>query len=313
MKPPALDTDAADDGEREASGFEILRRFLQTEVSMSHVYQPLMIKTILEGGGTATRRQVAAAFLAADLSQLEYYEHVVSRYPVKTLRKHRMIEANRGVYRLDPRIGRMDDWQRAALVSECAARVADYVAERRSAIWAHRGRRREPVPGSLRWQVITRAMGRCEACGISSMEEALVVDHIVPRSRGGTNDRLNLQALCGPCNLQKSDRDSTDFHAAHEAARHRRDDCPACRSEGMPTERPNHLAKIIPTDHGLAVVPLRHGARYVDLTQSEINGLRELELVVAERSGGSGHRCRMVGRSAEDAGHLHLLITHGDD
>lgn len=40
----------------------------------------------------------------------------------------------------------------------------------------------------------------CRACGAS---EDLVIDHIHPRSRGGSNDLSNLQLLCGPCNGSK--------------------------------------------------------------------------------------------------------------
>lgn len=42
---------------------------------------------------------------------------------------------------------------------------------------------------------------RCEYCGV---QDALEFDHIVPRSEGGTNDRSNLQILCGTCNKVKS-------------------------------------------------------------------------------------------------------------
>jgi ATP adenylyltransferase len=38
-----------------------LRSFLETEMAMSHIYQTVMIRTILDGGGAATRRQIAAA------------------------------------------------------------------------------------------------------------------------------------------------------------------------------------------------------------------------------------------------------------
>lgn len=45
----------------------------------------------------------------------------------------------------------------------------------------------------------------CEMCGELNTE-LLVVDHIVPISKGGTNDRSNLQILCGLCNDQKGEK-----------------------------------------------------------------------------------------------------------
>lgn len=46
-------------------------------------------------------------------------------------------------------------------------------------------------------------IGKCEFCG---SDEKLSIDHIKPISKGGTNDRENLQCLCLPCNLQKSNK-----------------------------------------------------------------------------------------------------------
>ena len=52
---------------------------------MSHVYQPVMIKELLTRGGTASIRDIAAAFLARDASQLEYYEQITKDMPGKVL------------------------------------------------------------------------------------------------------------------------------------------------------------------------------------------------------------------------------------
>lgn len=40
---------------------------------MSHIYQPVMRKELLKRGGKASIRDIVAAFLARDASQLEYY------------------------------------------------------------------------------------------------------------------------------------------------------------------------------------------------------------------------------------------------
>jgi 5-methylcytosine-specific restriction endonuclease McrA len=48
--------------------------------------------------------------------------------------------------------------------------------------------------------------GRCAYCR-RSVRKGYHVDHIVPLSKGGTNDRRNLQLACAACNVSKKDRD----------------------------------------------------------------------------------------------------------
>lgn len=52
--------------------------------------------------------------------------------------------------------------------------------------------------------------GKCAVCRCC-IKKAYHVDHIEPLARGGSNDRLNLQILCKPCNLSKSARDPIVF------------------------------------------------------------------------------------------------------
>ena len=48
-----------------------LADFIGSRMRMSHIYQPVLVKTPLEHGGNASRREIAQAFLAHDESQIE--------------------------------------------------------------------------------------------------------------------------------------------------------------------------------------------------------------------------------------------------
>ncbi|MFI5419211.1 MAG: HNH endonuclease [Candidatus Lutacidiplasmatales archaeon] len=49
-----------------------------------------------------------------------------------------------------------------------------------------------------------------EACGICGSYQKLTTDHIIPRSKGGTDDPTNLRILCLSCNSIRRDGDWTD-------------------------------------------------------------------------------------------------------
>jgi hypothetical protein len=59
------------------------------------------------------------------------------------------------------------------------------------------------IPARLRAAVLERDHHRCRQCGAT---DDLHIDHIRPVSRGGLTVFENLQALCAPCNLRKSNR-----------------------------------------------------------------------------------------------------------
>jgi len=68
---------------------------------------------------------------------------------------------------------------------------------------------REPIPADLRHEVFQRDKYRCRDCGATNKEAQLEVDHIIPVSKGGTNDLHNLQTLCKKCNRSKFTRSWT--------------------------------------------------------------------------------------------------------
>lgn len=66
-------------------------------------------------------------------------------------------------------------------------------------------RRWEP----LRARILERDSFLCRPCHEKGRyTEATSVDHIVPRSKGGTNCESNLQAICGDCHDAKSKREA---------------------------------------------------------------------------------------------------------
>lgn len=75
------------------------------------------------------------------------------------------------------------------------------------------------VSGAMRRLVFREEGYRCRKCGIPGFERRfprggyghytvfpgiyLSIDHIIPKSKGGTNDRSNLRVLCTTCNTEK--------------------------------------------------------------------------------------------------------------
>jgi 5-methylcytosine-specific restriction endonuclease McrA len=52
---------------------------------------------------------------------------------------------------------------------------------------------------------------RCANCKADLRKVARHIDHIIPLSRGGSNDKSNIQWLCKPCNLSKHAKDPIQF------------------------------------------------------------------------------------------------------
>ena len=79
------------------------------------------------------------------------------------------------------------------------AAVANYEA---AASFAAGARRRDPIPEDVKLIVWTRDGGACVRCG---SREQLQFDHVIPVAKGGATTEANVQLLCQPCNLRKSD------------------------------------------------------------------------------------------------------------
>jgi 5-methylcytosine-specific restriction endonuclease McrA len=71
--------------------------------------------------------------------------------------------------------------------------------------------------GALSWEekrrsVFARDNHTCQLCGWKDTSSAtLECDHIIPSSRGGSDDISNLQTLCEKCNKRKSDNTNSEL------------------------------------------------------------------------------------------------------
>ena len=67
-------------------------------------------------------------------------------------------------------------------------------------------KKRKNITKSIRHEVFVRDNYKCVECGCTQKEGTLHIDHIIPISKGGTDELSNLQTLCKECNLSKSNR-----------------------------------------------------------------------------------------------------------
>jgi ATP adenylyltransferase len=149
-----------------------LRDFLINHMRMSHIYQPVMLKMLLKGNGKVSLRAIAAAFLAHDEAQLEYYEEITKRMPGRVLQNHGLVERERDGYRLTLPLNDLTEAQRDDLIDICDAKVDDYLQRRGVRAYDHRRTALGELSGTVRYLVLSRAGFRCELCGVPADEQA---------------------------------------------------------------------------------------------------------------------------------------------
>lgn len=307
--------------------FQELKNYIVSEMRMQHIYQPVMLMTLLQSDGKATRRQIAEGILSRDESQLDYYDQIVRDMVGDVLTKRRNITEREGdVYSLRG-FGDLSQDQIGELLELCEGKLNDFLEKRGEHVFEHRKKSTGYISGTLRYEVLKRAEFHCELCGISAEEKALEVDHIVPRNKDGSDDISNLQALCYSCNSMKRDRDDTDFREVRESYKRREKGCLFCE---IPEERiteENELAYAV--DDGYPVTPLhaliipkRHVATYFDLSRPEENACRDLVVKVREKICESdsavegfniGWNCGEVAGQTIFHAHMHLIPRREGD
>jgi ATP adenylyltransferase len=108
--------------------FDELKLFLLKKTRVGRVYQHLLIKALIESGGSATMRQLAVAFLASDEGRLAHCEERLKEVPVKAMSRRGIITRKGDLVTLD--VPNLTGRQRAALRELCEQRLREHGADR---------------------------------------------------------------------------------------------------------------------------------------------------------------------------------------
>ena len=261
-----------------------LQDFIINQMRMSHIYQPVMLKVLLENDGEATVDQIASSLLSYDSSQVEYYGLRTKVMVGKVLTANGVVEpikTGRKTTGYKLSVDNLTHHQNADLIELCMQKIKGYISDKGGDIWSHRGLDSGYVSGSIRYQVLKRAKYRCELCGAHEGQAALHVDHIIPRSKGGADALSNFQALCVTCNTNKRNTDDTDFRDIAESYNDRLNGCLFCNDCAGRLIAENELCFAIRdgfpvTEHHTLIIPKRHVADYFDLYQPELNAIHQM-------------------------------------
>ena len=260
--------------------FPDLKHFLINRMRMSHIYQPVMLMTLLKEGGVASIENLSKKLLIEDKSQQEYYSNITKNMVGRVLNNHGIVQKDGKIFKLRDYETYTED-QRIELIQICQEKLNEYIEKRGKRIFEHRRKSAGYISGSIRYNVLKDAKFRCELCGVSADIKALEVDHIIPRNKGGTDEISNLQALCYSCNAMKRDKDSTDFRRVRESYEIREEGCLFCEIQKERILDQDDLFYVIRdgfpvTDLHTLVIPKRHVETYFDLYQPELNSCNRM-------------------------------------
>lgn len=258
--------------------FEELSGFIEKRMKMTHIYQPLLIKVLIDAGGSATLRQIALDFLVQDESQILYYEDRIENMPVPVLKRHGVVSREKNLVSLS--VEKLTFEQKAHIKMLCERKIQEFVKKKGLAIWDYRMLDTETIPDSIRYQVLIESGGRCALCRATKDERPLYVDHIKPRSEGGVTVRENLQVLCSKCDRSKGNKDYTDFREVRPTGYDPQ--CQFC-SEKTRSRIVEEFDSVFAVEdkfgvshNHMLIIPFRHTEDFFSMTTKESNDAEDL-------------------------------------
>lgn len=152
--------------------YEELHEFILHKMRMSHIYQPVMLRALLENGGSCHQTDIAKALTMNDESQIEYYTQITNNMVGRVLRNHGIVARDKETrkYSLEG-YSSLDEEQIDDLIQACSRRLESFLDARGKAIFDHRRKSSGYISGTIRYEVLKRAKFHCELCGVSADEK----------------------------------------------------------------------------------------------------------------------------------------------
>ena len=114
---------------------EELIQFVDQKMSMRRVYQPLLIRPLVDAGGSATLRQAAVALVSEDEALISEAERTLLRMPIAVLRRPRVLEHDKTTKLIRLAVPPLTLEERARGRMPCDQRLGSYLAARGMSIW----------------------------------------------------------------------------------------------------------------------------------------------------------------------------------
>ena len=290
--------------------YDEMADFVRHTMKMTSVYQPIVIRTLIESGGEATDRDIARAFLGEDKRQLDYYVGIAKRWPRKVLEGHGVVRYRKGAWGKDGtfslRLEGATEEQRRRIAELCNLRLEEYVDRETAGLPLFSGIGQRPAAsGAARDAALARSGGMCAACSTPLHKTLTRFDYIVPPGiGGGADDPSNLQALCAVCSVSRRDRDALEFLLVRNRLKSRK----GCYLCGMreSADLGNELAVAVPAsrkaygDHWI-VAPKSHVPSYEDMLPAERHFCMDLIAPAKVRMRQAGYMGRGFSVSMRDA------------
>lgn len=290
--------------------YDEMADFVRHTMKMTSVYQPIVIRTLIESGGEATDEDVARAFLGEDKRQLEYYVRIAKRWPRNVLEGHGVVGYRKGARgesgTFTLRLEGATDAQRRRIAELCNLRLEEYIDKETAGMPLFGGTGQRPAASdAARDAALARSGGMCAACSTPLHKTSTRFDYIVPPGiGGGADDPSNLQALCAVCSVSRKDRNALEFLLVRNRLMFRKG-CYLCGVRES-ADLGNELAVAVPAsratygDHWI-VAPKSHVPRFEDMLPAERHFCMDLIEPAKVRMRQAGYMGRGFSVSMRDA------------